>query len=356
MSSGHHSVHVPSHGTPEYEAHSAIVNKLLENPDFARAVAAYREEDDTHDIPFLGGSNNAGTCIYFDRQFVAAIKAGRVKYEGKPYDPRPFLKVHEAVEGAAIRLLHANYDTDNAQKLPGGHLIATWAERRAVEHAGLDWVKYQDSLKPWITADEHERATDPPGDLLTVPYKGTPQDAEVEPKVDGASDMSKLTADSRNRMASSTFGLPGKRAYPMPDKGHAANAKARATQQFNKGNLSGSQRSQINAKANRVLGKSPGGYVPNPAQNAAVHASERDRQGGGVQGSAPMPRNMHALSMASATHLHNAGYIGKGMKGAIHAHAKMRMGKMKMAQPVKPATPSAFGSLAPMTPPTNEDY
>jgi hypothetical protein len=41
----------------------------------------------------------------------------------------------------------------------------------------------------------------------------------------------------------------------MPDKSHAANAKARATQQFQKGNLSGSSRAQINAKANAILGK-----------------------------------------------------------------------------------------------------
>jgi hypothetical protein len=66
----------------------------------------------------------------------------------------------------------------------------------------------------------------------------------------------KLTSKKRNALPSSTFGLPGSRKYPMPDKSHAANAKARATQQVAKGNLSSSAKSQIDAKANRILGKS----------------------------------------------------------------------------------------------------
>lgn len=50
------------------------------------------------------------------------------------------------------------------------------------------------------------------------------------------------------------FGLPGERKYPMPDKSHAANAKARASQQANKGAISRSTEAKIDAKANRVLG------------------------------------------------------------------------------------------------------
>jgi hypothetical protein len=68
--------------------------------------------------------------------------------------------------------------------------------------------------------------------------------------------MAKLTTKRRNSLKKSTFGLPSQRKYPMPDRRHAANAKARATQQFKKGKLSASQRAKINAKANRILGKS----------------------------------------------------------------------------------------------------
>lgn len=67
--------------------------------------------------------------------------------------------------------------------------------------------------------------------------------------------MSKLTSKSRNAIPSGEFGMPKERKYPMPDASHAANAKARATQQVKKGNLSPSTASNIKAKANRVLGE-----------------------------------------------------------------------------------------------------
>ena len=67
--------------------------------------------------------------------------------------------------------------------------------------------------------------------------------------------MAKLTARRRNKLKKSQFGLPGSRKYPMPDRAHAANAKARATQQYKKGRISKSTKNKIHAKANRVLGK-----------------------------------------------------------------------------------------------------
>lgn len=65
--------------------------------------------------------------------------------------------------------------------------------------------------------------------------------------------MAKLTTKARAKLPLTTFGLPGKRAYPMPDRSHAANAKARAAQQVKRGNLSRSSAAKIDAKANRVL-------------------------------------------------------------------------------------------------------
>ena len=67
--------------------------------------------------------------------------------------------------------------------------------------------------------------------------------------------MTKLKAAKRNKLPSSEFGEPKQRKYPMPDKAHAANAKARATQMVKKGKLSASEASKIKAKANRKLGK-----------------------------------------------------------------------------------------------------
>lgn len=68
--------------------------------------------------------------------------------------------------------------------------------------------------------------------------------------------MSRLKAAARNHLAASQFGEPKERKYPMPDKSHAANAKARATQQVDKGKLSPSAAARIRAKANRILGES----------------------------------------------------------------------------------------------------
>jgi len=67
--------------------------------------------------------------------------------------------------------------------------------------------------------------------------------------------MAKLTSKKRKSLPKSTFGLPGKRAYPMPDRSHAANAKARASQQVAAGNLSPASKAKIDAKANKILGK-----------------------------------------------------------------------------------------------------
>lgn len=67
--------------------------------------------------------------------------------------------------------------------------------------------------------------------------------------------MAKLSTSKRNKLSKKTFGLPGERKYPMPDKSHAQNAKARATQMVKKGKLSASSKAKIDAKANRILGK-----------------------------------------------------------------------------------------------------
>jgi hypothetical protein len=65
----------------------------------------------------------------------------------------------------------------------------------------------------------------------------------------------KMTAKRRKKLPKSSFGLPGKRKYPMDTRGRAANAKARATQQYKKGRISKSTKNKIHAKANRKLGK-----------------------------------------------------------------------------------------------------
>ena len=67
--------------------------------------------------------------------------------------------------------------------------------------------------------------------------------------------MAKLTTSKRNKLPKSDFALPTERKYPVNDKSHAANAKARASQMESKGKLSPSAKAKIDAKANKVLKK-----------------------------------------------------------------------------------------------------
>lgn len=76
--------------------------------------------------------------------------------------------------------------------------------------------------------------------------------------------MAKLTTTARKSLPKSSFGLPSQRAYPMPDRKHAALAKAYAERY-----ASPSQRAKIDAKANRVLGK------PKDAMDAARRIIKR---------------------------------------------------------------------------------
>lgn len=66
--------------------------------------------------------------------------------------------------------------------------------------------------------------------------------------------MAKLTAKGRKALPKSKF-AGRDRSYPVPDKSHAANAKARATQAVKAGRMSPAEAAKIKAKANKVLGK-----------------------------------------------------------------------------------------------------
>jgi hypothetical protein len=67
--------------------------------------------------------------------------------------------------------------------------------------------------------------------------------------------MAKLTAAKKNAEPKKEFGLPEQRKYPMPDRSHARNAKARASQMAHQGKLSAADKKKIDAKADKVLGK-----------------------------------------------------------------------------------------------------
>lgn len=65
--------------------------------------------------------------------------------------------------------------------------------------------------------------------------------------------MATLTEKQRDRLPDSKFGLPEEHKYPMPDKSHARNAKARASQQEDKGTITAKEKAKIDRKADRIL-------------------------------------------------------------------------------------------------------
>lgn len=60
--------------------------------------------------------------------------------------------------------------------------------------------------------------------------------------------MSVLTTAARKKLPKKDFGIPSKKAYPMPDKKHAIVAKAYASRY-----ASPSQKAAIDAKANKII-------------------------------------------------------------------------------------------------------
>lgn len=70
--------------------------------------------------------------------------------------------------------------------------------------------------------------------------------------------MAKLSTKARKKLPVKDFAGPG-RSYPIENKAHAVNAKARASHALNAGRISKSQAAKIDAKADRVLdGKKKG--------------------------------------------------------------------------------------------------
>jgi hypothetical protein len=67
--------------------------------------------------------------------------------------------------------------------------------------------------------------------------------------------MSKLNAARRRNLPAKDFAEPNKRAYPVEDKAHARNAKARAAQAANAGRMSKAEERKIDKKADAVLKK-----------------------------------------------------------------------------------------------------
>jgi hypothetical protein len=67
--------------------------------------------------------------------------------------------------------------------------------------------------------------------------------------------VAKLNTNARKKLPKEDFAEPEKRGYPVEDKSHARNAKARASQAVNAGRMSKSEEARIDKKGNAVLKK-----------------------------------------------------------------------------------------------------
>jgi hypothetical protein len=67
--------------------------------------------------------------------------------------------------------------------------------------------------------------------------------------------MAELRARTRNKLTARDFAEPEKRAFPVEDKAHARDAKARASQAVKAGRMSKTEAAKIDRKADAVLKK-----------------------------------------------------------------------------------------------------
>jgi len=67
--------------------------------------------------------------------------------------------------------------------------------------------------------------------------------------------MAELKTKARNKLPAKDFAEPEKRAYPIEDKAHARNAKARASQAVKAGRMTKTEEAEIDRKADAVLKK-----------------------------------------------------------------------------------------------------
>jgi hypothetical protein len=65
--------------------------------------------------------------------------------------------------------------------------------------------------------------------------------------------MAKLTTKGRSHLPASKFALPEQKKYPINDKAHARNAKARASEMEHQGKISASTRAKIDRASDRVI-------------------------------------------------------------------------------------------------------
>lgn len=150
--------------------------RIQRQQKFKDAYAKYVRESDKFHIPYLAGSNNEGTTVFYDSR--------------TPDSDKKSIGEHEKVEGILIRLYGFDYDK--------AHRYASIAERRLVK----DWPAYERRLRGPISDAEHAPAKNLPPNLLAEPYRGT----KFMPVVSKAQNAAMHSAAE----GKSTLGIPKK--------------------------------------------------------------------------------------------------------------------------------------------------
>ncbi len=289
-------------------AHDAELAKLLDNGEFAKAVAAYDREDCDHDIPYGGGSGTDGRTIFWDRRICAAIEGGQFKLDGKAIDPRTTGKVHEAIEGACIRLWELCAGllgwSQTGEKYPRAHDVANAAERHAVVHHGWDWDEYQDQWKKLIEPIEKAPIENPPDNLLLEPYVGTPLHEKLAAMI-----ASTENGDAKLSHAAVHYGL----AKPRGDKCSACE------------HFRGKDDCEI-----VVAPIYPGGWCDR-FESKAEEAAESNN--GPVEEHAEADHMAHGRAIAGAKALHAVGHISAKERDKHMQASQAALGKPKPRKP-----------------------
>lgn len=146
------------HKAKAHKVSEAEVDRALSDPSVIADIKKKRTIDRDHDVVYLGGISQSGEVVYIDRHLPRYVEV-----DGKKIDTDETLPPHEIVEHALMRILGFKYAK--------AHAIATLVEHRKLEMMGVDRRSYEDVLRPYIRADEHERLKKPPADLYLRPYE-----------------------------------------------------------------------------------------------------------------------------------------------------------------------------------------
>ena len=149
---------------------SQVIDRLLSNPEF---VVAYHREyrvDNSHDLPYLGGTSNDAQTIYLDRHLPETLKY-EVDGHVTEFRPATFIECHERFERAAMDVMGWGY--------LHAHAAATGYERRRVVSAGLHWPQYNKVVNKYVKSAEHEKLVKVPSDIDMRPYMVQPVDRKL---------------------------------------------------------------------------------------------------------------------------------------------------------------------------------